>query len=298
MYFTTPTAESLKTDLSVFIRAQAEPIPTTSPYAQFKVMELAKEHVVVTLDGQGADELLAGYLYFYGFYFKELLMGGKFVRLLKEITSASKSHRSLYPLKSFAFFLLPNELKTRARLFKKGYLNGDFYKKYRSISKVSENIYGSKNLQEALIDHFKYKLEHLLKWEDRNSMWFSLEARVPFLDHLFVERTLSMPSDTKIKNGWTKSFLREAMKGILPEKIRMRKGKIGFGTPDDEWFRTDYFKQLIFEILDSDSFINRGIIDTYKAKAMYIDHLNKKSNYSMEIWKWINLELWYRQFID
>jgi asparagine synthase (glutamine-hydrolysing) len=71
MFYTTPTAETLYTDLNNFVGAHAEPIPSTSPYAQFKVMELAKGNVVVTLDGQGADEELAGYHYFFGFYFKD-----------------------------------------------------------------------------------------------------------------------------------------------------------------------------------------------------------------------------------
>jgi asparagine synthase (glutamine-hydrolysing) len=298
MYFTTPSAESLAQDLTGFIRAHGEPIPSTSPYAQFKVMELAKEHVVVTIDGQGADELLAGYHYFYAFYFKELLLKWKLFKLLREMIGCFKLHRSLYPFKTFAFLLLPNNLMTGFRLLEKGYLNEDFYKTYRKYSNVSENIYGSKGLKDSLIDHFNYKLEHLLKWEDRNSMWFSLEARIPFLDHRFVERTLSMSSEAKIKNGWTKYILRESMKGMLPEKIRMRKGKLGFGTPEDEWFRTDCFKQFVLELLDSKSFKDRGIIDVDKAKAIYMNHLNKKSNHSKEIWKWIHLELWFREFID
>lgn len=298
MYFTCPSAESLSQDLNNFIRAQGEPIPSTSPYAQFKVMELAKEHVVVTLDGQGADELLAGYHYFYGFYFKELLLRWKWIKLLKEIIGCLQLHRSLYPLKSFAFLLLPKNLMTKVRLVEKGYLNEDFYKTYFKYSTVTKNIYGSKSLKDSLIDHFNYKLEHLLKWEDRNSMWFSLEARIPFLDHHLVERTLSMPSETKIKDGWTKYILREAMKGILPEKIRLRRDKMGFGTPEDEWFRTEHFKQFVMDILDSKSFKNRGIIDADKAKTLYYDHLKQKSNHSMEIWKWINLELWFREFID
>jgi len=70
MYFITPTSETLLADIPAFVMAHTEPIPTTSPYAQFKVMELAQKHVVVTLDGQGADEQLAGYHYFLGFILK------------------------------------------------------------------------------------------------------------------------------------------------------------------------------------------------------------------------------------
>jgi asparagine synthase (glutamine-hydrolysing) len=298
MHFINPSAESLEEDLYHFIRAHAEPIPTTSPYAQFKVMEIAKDHVVVTLDGQGADELLAGYHYFYGFYFKELLLNLKWRKLLNEIYVSFRMHRSLYPIKTFLFFLLPKSIMTRVRLLEKGYISENFYKQNSRNSSVTEKIYGSKSLKESLIDHFNYKLEHLLKWEDRNSMWFSLEARVPFLDHRLVEHTLSMPSDTKIDKGWTKAILRESMKGILPETIRFRKDKIGFGTPEDEWFRTDFFRDFVLQMLNSKSFVDRNIIHPKKAEKIYHDHLKLKANHSSEIWKWINLEIWFREFID
>ncbi len=96
----------------------------------------------------------------------------------------------------------------------------------------------------------------------------------------------------------TKHILREAMRGTLSEKIRTRKDKIGFMTPEDEWFREESFKQYIMVILDSDSFKNRKIIDAIKAKKLYQKHLDKEMQISKEIWKWINLELWYRKFID
>ena len=86
MHFTTPDADTLYNDIDRFIEAHAEPIPSTSPYAQFKVMELAKENVVVTLDGQGADEELAGYHYFFGFYFKDLLIKFRWLRLFNEVS--------------------------------------------------------------------------------------------------------------------------------------------------------------------------------------------------------------------
>lgn len=129
-------------------------------------------------------------------------------------------------------------------------------------------------------------------------MWFSLEARVPFLDYRLVEKTLATPSDKIISKGMTKYILREAMKGTLPEKIRTRRDKIGFGTPQDEWFRTDSFKELITEIINSKSFSNRKIINATKANELFNHHLNKKLDISKEIWKWINLELWFRKFID
>lgn len=129
-------------------------------------------------------------------------------------------------------------------------------------------------------------------------MAFSLESRTPFLDYRLVEYTLSTPSEHKIRNGETKYILREAMKGILPEIIRKRKDKIGFETPQDKWFRTQDFQTLINEILNSDSFHNRGLVNPQKALDMYSKHLKNEINISKDIWKWVHLELWFREFID
>ncbi|MBU3926645.1 MAG: asparagine synthase (glutamine-hydrolyzing) [Bacteroidetes bacterium] len=298
MYYTRPTSKTLLNDLDKFVKIHAEPIPATGPYAQYKVMELAKDNVVVTLDGQGADEMLAGYHYFFGFYFKDLLKHLRLARLLKEIYKYIKIHKSFFGIKSFIYFLLPKTLRTKTRVGEKTYLNQGFVKRFSKSNTIAGNLYGSKSLNEALINHFEYKLEHLLKWEDRNSMAFSLEARVPFLDHRLVESTLSADGRDIIIDGMTKAPLREAMKGILPEEIRLRTDKIGFGTPQDEWFRDESFQVLINEILSSESFKQRRIIDVVIAKQLYQKHLNNEVNISKEIWKWIHLELWFRAFID
>lgn len=298
MYYTTPTAETLKNDLKNFVKAHAEPIPSTSPYAQFKVMELAKGKVVVTLDGQGADEELAGYHYFFGFYFKDLLRNGRLLKLFKEIYYYTITHKSLFGIKTFLYFLLPKRLRTSVRVNEKSYINKDFVKRYSQGNSIAGNLYGANTLNEALINHFEFKLEHLLKWEDRNSMWFSLESRVPFLDYRLVERVLATPGDMVINNGMTKHLLREGMKGILPEKIRLRRDKIGFDTPQDEWFRTPEWKEIVYEVLKSDTFKNRNLVDPEIALSQYHKHLAGKINVSKEIWKWVHLELWFREFVD
>lgn len=298
MHFITPDADTLKTDLEIFIQAHGEPIPSTAPYAQFKVNELAGKHVVVTLDGQGADEELAGYHYFFGFYFKDLLRKGKLLRLSKEIAAYFKLHQSAYGLKTFAYFLLPKNLRTQARVDQGGFLLPDFIDRHKNLNSIAGNLYGADTLNDALLDHFEYKLEHLLKWEDRNSMWHSLEARVPFLDYRLVEKTLATDATMIINNGWTKHILREAMKGRMPEKIRMRRDKMGFGTPQDEWFRSGQWQSIINDLLNSESFAKRNIIDPPKAKALYHQHLTGKTNIAKDIWKWIHLELWFRKYID
>lgn len=298
MHYTSPSAESLVEDLKDFVCTHAEPIPSTSPYAQYKVMQLAKGNVVVTIDGQGADEHLAGYHYFFGFYFKDLLVHFKWLSLMKEIYYYLKIHKSFYGIKTFLYFLLPKKIKTLGRLNTNRFLRNEFVQKCKGNDSVSGTIYASDSLEEALLDHFEYKLEHLLKWEDRNSMRFSLEARVPFLDYRLVEKSLSTAADKKIRNGVTKFILREAMKDVLPEKIRRRQDKIGFGTPEDEWFRKPAWQTLVNDILNSKSFSERNIIDVGAAKKLYQKHLKAEINVSKEIWKWIHLELWFREYID
>ena len=297
-HFIKPDSESLLSDLETFIKIHGEPLPSTGPYAQFKVMELAHGNVVVTLDGQGADEMLAGYHYFFGFYFKSLLKRFRIGKFARETYKYFATHSSLYGLKTFVFFLLPEKLRTESRIMQRGYLSRAFAVSNKYESKIAGDLYGSRSLKESLINHFEFKLEHLLKWEDRNSMWFSIEARVPFLDHRLVEKTLSSEEGFIIRDGSTKAILRDSMKGIVPEKIRKRKDKMGFGTPQAEWFREPALKSLVEIIVNSESFAKRGIISPDKAAMLFKRHLDRKTDISREIWKWINLELWFRYYID
>lgn len=298
MHFIKPESGLLLEDINALLETHPEPIPSTSPYAQYKLMQLASKHVKVTLDGQGADEQLAGYHDFFGFYYKELLLRFKLVTLLTEIFSYLKHHKSWYAVLTFFYFLLPKEFRVKVRLRKNGYLSEQFVKSEKNNDIIAGQLYGSKNLRQALINHFEYKLEHLLKWEDCNSMRFSVEARVPFLDYRLVEKTLASSNNWKIRKGITKYILREAMTGVLPERIRLRNDKIGFETPQDEWFRKLEWQNYIKDILTDSQFINRNIINSNKALALFDKHVKGEINISKDIWKWIHLELWFRKFID
>ncbi len=299
MHFIRPDEHSLLADIDSIVRAHAEPIAGTGPYAQYKVMELARENVTVTLDGQGADEMLAGYHYFFGFHFKNLLRKGRVGKLASEMTHYYMKHSAFLGILSYILFMMPAGLRARARAIENGYIDEEFYNSFATENTaIVGELYGSETLKDALINHFEFKLEHLLKWEDRNSMWFSIEARVPFLDHRLVERTISLNDDLIINDGMTKYILREAMKGRLPEPIRMRKDKIGFGTPHDEWFRTPVFQKYIKDIIYSPAFASRGLVDVKKVQDLYARHLNRNGNYGKEIWKWIHMEKWFNTFID
>ena len=297
MHYAHPDAEGLYKDLHRYVRSQAEPTPTTSPYAHYCVLKEAKKYVKVTLDGQGADEALAGYEYIPGLYYKTLFTHFKWGRLVKEIVQYAKLHKSWRHIKYMIFFLLPSRMRTKVRVAQRGYINPEFVAAHKD-SVIADKLYGSNTMTEMLINHFEYKLEHLLKWGDRNSMAHSIESRAPFLDKDLVEYSLALADNEKIQNGYTKCILRNVMKGIMPEKVRLRVDKMGFSVPQDEWFRTDKFQELIIEVLESESFAKRGLILPEKAKQLYKKHLKGEINISKDIWKWLNLELWFREYID
>jgi asparagine synthase (glutamine-hydrolysing) len=298
MFFIHPTADRLCEDLPRFVECHSEPVATLGPYAQFKVMELARKHVGVTLDGQGADEELAGYPYFFGGYFKQLFREFRWLRLLAELSTYAARYKSLYAFKYFALYLVPTGLKDSLSRMAHNYVTRDFYQEGEKLSTIKEKLYNPRSLNESLVQHFEYKLEHLLKWEDHNSMGHSLESRVPFLDHHLVERTLTLPAEKLIKKATTKYILRQAMKGTLPEKIRNRHDKIPFATPWDKWFRAEKMRKQILGILNSGKFRDRGYLNPKKCYKDYHDHLNEKINIAKEIWKWLNLELWLQKFFD
>ncbi len=299
LHYTYPTSDSLMDDLEDFIGSQTEPVQSTSIYAQYKVLQMIhQQQIKVTLTGQGADEQFGGYHYFFGQYFKELLHQFRLFKLLSEGAHYFKNHKSLLAFRYFLYYSMNPAMQNRLAVNNAKFLNKDFSSSHKMKNYKMKDLYTAKSLNDSFLNHFEYKLEHLLKWDDINSMRFSVETRVPFLDYRLVERTLALNSGSIIKNGTTKYFLREAMSGILPEAIRMRQSKIGFSTPDNDWFREQKFSDLINEILISQKFINRGYIDASDARRLYLRHIKNELNISREIWKWINLELWLRKYID
>jgi len=140
------------------------------------------------------------------------------------------------------------------------------------------------------------RVQSLLRYEDRNSMAFSIEARVPFLDHRLVEYIFSLPVNQRIKNGWTKYILRNAMKKVLPEKIRTRRDKIGFATPEERWLKEN--KEKIVEILQSQLFKTRKYFNQKEIVKKFNDFCNGKEYDTTIFWKIICFEIWLRVFID
>ena len=298
-YTTTFTAEDILKDLEDLIYTQEEPFSTLSIYGQYRVMKLANENgMKVLLDGQGSDEILAGYHYFFGYYFAELFRKFKWIKLAKEVLAYHKIHKSWSPLLNMILYLSPKFIRRTLwrRRFK--YLTDNFVERYKN-RKSKELQWSIKSLNEALLlAETYYSLPHLLRFEDKNSMRWSIESRVPFCDHELVEYVLSLPAEAKLERGITKKILREALRGILPEDIRTRISKIGFATPDEDMLRTEIGYKFARSIIESDSFRKRRYWKADVIKKMLEEHYSGKKNHSQELWKVIILELWLRRWID
>lgn len=297
MHFVHPDADGLLSHKKDYVQIQGEPTPDNSPYALYCVLDKASKYVKVLLDGQGSDEAIAGYEYIPGLYYKSLFTHLKWGRLAKEIVQYAKLHHSWRHVKYMVFFLLPSKMRTKVRVAQRGYINPAFVENHKD-SVIADKLYGANTMEEMLVAHFEYKLEHLCKWGDRDTMAFGVEGRSPFLDKDLVEYSIALKDELKIKGGYTKFILREVMKGIMPEKVRLRVDKRGFSTPMDEWYRTAGFQKLVNDILSSESFAKRGYFVPEEAKKLYQRHLSGEINISKDIWKWINLELWFREYID
>ena len=140
-------------------------------------------------------------------------------------------------------------------------------------------------------------LRALLHYEDRNSMAFGIETRLPFLDYRLVEFLYGLAPELKIRNGWTKAVLREALDGVLPDEVRWRVDKMGFVTPEDIWFRTS-LREMTRDILSDSRTRARGYLNVEAALKEFEAHEAGRKNISFTIWRWLNLELWCRAFVD
>ena len=297
----TPEPAELMRDLEDLFMTQEEPFSGTSVYGQYRVMKLAQDSgIKVLLDGQGADEVLAGYHYFHGYYYYGLLKGLDIPHLMKEANNYYSKSGSLSPL---TYLLLRATSAGMKKLIynhrKVPFLSQEFI---RENHDRKDSRWHLSSLEEALYESLMvYSLPHLLRFEDKNSMRFSIESRVPFLDYRFVEYAFSMPSEMKIHEGVTKYAFRKAMEGELPQSILSRYDKIGFATPEQKWLQEEAMIELMHEIIASDSFRSRDFWDPELVADMYDRMLAGESSgifVGTEIWRCISVELWMRLYIE
>jgi asparagine synthase (glutamine-hydrolysing) len=227
-----PSTNGFREDLQELVYHQDEPFANAGIYAQWCVLRAARGHgIIVMLDGQGGDEQLGGYRKFYFFYLAELLRRGNILKFGGEACRFLASLQLLKTLRireGFRYNAVTKKIFGPMSVLRKS-----FAAKFRNRDYDLEAKLGLGTRLKA--DLFQFSLPVLLRYEDRNSMAHSVESRLPFLDFRLAQFIASLPVDQKLRGGWTKFILRCALKGILPEKVRLRRSKLGFATPQAEW---------------------------------------------------------------
>lgn len=250
-FTTTPKVEDLYNDLAKLFYYQEEPFTSASIYAQYKVYELAKHHdVKVLLDGQGADEILAGYHKYYKWYWQELFRKRKLASS-HELAAAKKigitekfgwKNRVAALFPEFASIVLERQYLVNALRHQD--LEKDFTQlQSKEAYYITPEIFSLNGV--LYFNTCMHGLEELLRYADRNSMAHSREVRLPFLDHELVEFVFSLPSRFKIRDGWTKWLLRKTMENELPTATTWRRDKTGFEPPQQQWMENRDLQNLI-----------------------------------------------------
>ncbi len=272
--FVNPFKEFSFTDLETLTYHLDYPLQTTSFYAGWSLMRLVSENKLkVLLEGQGADELFGGYSHHFYKYCRELILRGKIVTYFSEVNayagyknkSASEIHK-----------IVINDVKLLVKI-KAGITKQGFKKEYFKLAT-------------GMLDDFdSIMLPGMLRADDRSSMAFGVETRLPFMDYRVVEFAKKLPAHFKINSGWQKDIMRKAAK-IMPDEIRYRKDKKGFTTPQEDWMKIykndfeDYTKQnlenvnLNFEELKMSASHDSNKLFRVYALAIWFNVLKKHTN--------------------
>jgi asparagine synthase (glutamine-hydrolysing) len=261
-------------------------------FAQYKVFELAKQqNIKVLLDGQGADETLAGYLRYIHWYLQEVLSRHKLGGAQAERRAFRKNDQLFrWDLKNIVAAFMPSHaaMQLEKNEYKKTISHPDISTDFLSLLKHQEWVGIHKPIVTKLNDilHFnttEMGLEELLRFADRNSMAHGREVRLPFLNHELVEFIFSLPSQLKMHHGWTKFLLRKTMDKKLPDEIVWRKLKVGFEPPQKSWMQDAALQEYIREA--KRKLANAGIL-TKKAVENKIDTLSTHDDKNYD-WRYL-----------
>jgi asparagine synthase (glutamine-hydrolysing) len=285
-----PSSQIQWNDLKRFVYFMDEPVTVLNYYVYWCLSRMTKGTAKVTFSGQGPDEFLAGHPDHLIVYLRELWKNRRIVRLFFEFVAG---------LNRYGFLNVLKEMLSRASskgIHVKGLLK-------------TENASGRK-LRTRAIDSLDYalfldvtqnRLPMHLRVGDRVSSAFSIESRFPYLDHRIIEFAFSLPSDQKIRNGWTKYPLRFAAKGVVPESVRLRK-KRGTPIPIELWMEN--LHPMIVSVFNSREFRGRSyfnhvaILDLYnRYHEKRLNRLQRKSCVEI-LWRILNVELWLESFFD
>lgn len=295
-----PSPERLREEIESVVYHQDEPFGSTSIFAQWCVFSLPRPNgVLVTLDGQGADEQLAGYLPYLGIYWSQLAVYDP--RLYREIWQARDINGGLNAglrqllvgkVKKTGLSSTINNRLLKRRSGRATAVFGENASKMVAQAMESRpelSSVGNQTLNERLAFDTQNSLAVLLRYADRNSMAYGVESRAPYLDYRLAEYLAALPADYKIHNGWTKHIARSAFAGKLPDEITWRRDKMGFPTPEKNWF-TGPLRDWATEILR-----NPTILPELGVKANIIDDYDCLAQ-DFSLWRLINMELWSKVF--
>jgi len=302
--FTSPNSDEVINQLDKILEIQGEPIGSMSPLVQYFVMKEAKKNnLTVMLDGQGADELFAGYTHYIDTYFKELsgnLHWRKLYRKYKEHMAFSEreiKHKILIKIifKGVLEKILPQKIyehrikRNKLKLFKEG-----VFEKYYDGKRVK--LPKRLSLKESLLYSTTISsLPNLLMYEDRNSMAFSIEARVPYLDHNVVEFMASLKTDQIYEIMISKVILRKISERYIPEDIAWRKDKIGFAAPEKKWMQK--LKTEIHNRLSENSWVMNFANFNY-LNELFENFENLSIHEYRYIWRCYSVEWWHNKFLN
>ncbi len=284
-----PRSGELFDDLPLVVWHQDEPMVSSGPYAQYRVMQLAKGKAKVLLDGQGGDELLAGYVPYQYVYLRQLARSRDAAGMRALVGETVPTRDLLVPLARRRL------ADRRRRVVPARYCPGLLGDAATAASVRQADRRVPDDLKRRLLqDLTEYSLPSLLRYEDRNSMAHSIESRPPFLDQELVELVLSLPANAIVRDGWSRWIFREAMRGILPEKIRLRRKKIGFTTPEMRWLRAE--RARVQGIFRSPSFCWRPYWDGPAVATAFKAACEGELEPSPLFWRLLNTEVWMRVF--
>ena len=285
---------------------QDEPYGSTSIFAQWCVFEAARRTgVKVMLDGQGADEQLAGYHGCFGYYVADLVRHGRLISLVRTFIERRNFHGLgiSEQVKTALLPLMPPRLASLVRRRRQAFTQHDWMRSevFEPLSQQAGAF--DTALSELGLDDVKdigqlcvalthgSNLAMLLHWEDRSSMAHGIEARVPFLDHRLVEFSIGLGAHHKIVYGDTKRVLRRAMEGILPPTIVNRRDKLGFATPEEVWFRGPA-RKLAEEGVEATISLFPGLLNPAGTRAFIRDMLDGRRPVDFTLWRIINVGIW------
>lgn len=309
-----PTAKDFADSITDIIYKMDEPAAGPGIFPQYYVSKLASQHVKVVLGGQGGDEIFGGYSRYLVAYLEQCLKGaiyesndeGKFVVTMDSIIPNLPVLREYVPmLKAFwqsgifgemdqRYFHLINRNPDSVRFYSDDILSvGRDYNIFASFQEIFNKPSTESYINKMTYFDLKTLLPALLHVEDRTSMSFSLESRVPLLDRRIVELVASIPPTIKWKGGQSKHIFKQAVANLIPEKIMTRKDKKGFPVPLSEWLNGE-LRDFAHDILLGRAARQRGI---YNIPSLE-NTIGGEKQFGRQTWGLLCMELWFQKFID